>query len=67
MKPMIDSDPPQGFRRKQSISGTSGGTLLDVPSLGALQKPRRAAAAARAWLPAGFELRVMGAVSQGTS
>lgn len=37
MKPVIEAGPLQGFERKQSISGTSGGTLLDVPSPGALR------------------------------
>lgn len=37
MKPVIEAGPLQGFKRKQSISGTSGGTLLDVPSPGALR------------------------------
>lgn len=67
MKPVIEADPLQGFRRKRSISGTSGGMLLDVPSLGALQKPRRDAASARVWLPAGLKVQVIGAVSPGTS
>jgi len=67
MKPMTEADPLQGFRRKRSISGPSGGSLLDVPSLAALQKPCRAAASARAQLPPGFEVWVIGAVSPGTS
>lgn len=37
MKPVIEAGPLQGFKRKQLISGTSGGTLLDVPSPGALR------------------------------
>lgn len=36
MKPVIEAGPLQGFKRK-SISGTSCGTLLDVPSSGALR------------------------------
>lgn len=67
MQPVIEADPLQGFKRKRSISGTSGGMLLDVPSFGVLQKSCRAVASARAWLPAGFEVRVIGAMSPGTS
>lgn len=67
MQPVIEADPPQGFKSKRSVSGTSGGTLLDVPSLGALQKSCRAVASAGAWLPAGFKVQVIGAVSPGTS
>lgn len=37
MKPVIETGPLQGFKRKQSISGTSVGALLDVPSPGALR------------------------------
>lgn len=37
MKLVIEAGPLQGFKRKQCISGTSVGTLLDVPSPGVLR------------------------------
>lgn len=33
LKPVIEADPLQGFKRKRSISNTSGGTLLMSPPL----------------------------------